>query len=103
MERLDVHAPARLARPSASQGLWVDACQRMGGAVVCCNREWGRSPADALLLQVPGRLAEEERAQLVARHRRGPLHAARAGAGLAWRPVWLSLSRQAEWGRPRPL
>jgi site-specific DNA recombinase len=48
--------------------------------VVCLNREWGRSPEDDLLLQVQGMRAEDERAQIIERHRRGKRHAARAGA-----------------------
>jgi site-specific DNA recombinase len=39
----------------------------------------GRSPEDDLLLQVQGMMAEYERAKIVERHRRGKLHAARAG------------------------
>ena len=51
----------------------------MGIAVVFVNRELGRSPEDALLRQVQGLMAEYERAKIVERHRRGKLHAARAG------------------------
>ena len=40
----------------------------------------GPSPEDALLLQVQGMMAEYERAKILERHRRGKLHAARAGA-----------------------
>ncbi|HSX80609.1 MAG TPA: recombinase family protein, partial [Candidatus Saccharimonadia bacterium] len=47
--------------------------------VVFLNRELGRSPEDDLLLQVQGMMAEYERAKIVERHRRGKLHAARAG------------------------
>src|SRR5215813_8455185 len=51
----------------------------MGVEVVFLNRELGRSPEDDLLLQVQGMMAEYERAKIVDRHRRGKLHAARAG------------------------
>src|SRR5215813_9524727 len=51
----------------------------MGVEVVFLNRELGRSPEDDLLLQVQGMMAEYERAKIVERHRRGKLHAARAG------------------------
>src|SRR5215831_18496017 len=51
----------------------------MGVAVGFLNREVGRSPEDELLLQVQGMMAEYERATIVERHRRGKLHAARAG------------------------
>jgi site-specific DNA recombinase len=52
------------------------------------NRALGQSPADALLLQVQGMRAEEERAQSMERHRRGQRPAARTGAvnGLSGAP-----------------
>jgi site-specific DNA recombinase len=88
VDRLSVHAPDRLARKDAYQGLLVDEFQRAGGAVIFVNRELGRSPEDDLLLQVQGMMAEDERARMSARHRRGTLHAARAGTvhGLSGAP-----------------
>jgi site-specific DNA recombinase len=68
-----------LARQYAYQVLLVDECQRLGVASVVLHREIGRSPEDALLLQVQGMRAEYERATMVERHRRGTLHAARNG------------------------
>ena len=79
LDRLYVHSPDRLARKYAYQVLLVDEFQRMGVEVVFLNREVGRSPEDDLLLQVQGMMAEYERAKIVERHRRGKLHAARAG------------------------
>ena len=79
IDRLYVHSPDRLARKYAYQVLLVDEFQRMGVEVVFLNRELGRSPEDDLLLQVQGMMAEYERAKIVERHRRGKLHAARAG------------------------
>jgi len=79
IERLYVHSPDRLARKYVYQVLLVDEFQRMGVEVVFLNRELGRSPEDDLLLQVQGMMAEYERAKIVERHRRGKLHAARAG------------------------
>jgi len=58
----------------------VEACRRAGVEVMVLNRALGQSPEDALLLQGPGRSAEDERAKLIARHRRGKRHAARVGA-----------------------
>ena len=60
----------------------------MGVEMVFFNRELGRSPADALLLQVQGMMAEYERAKSVERQRRGKWHAARAGVvhGLSGAP-----------------
>jgi site-specific DNA recombinase len=79
VDRLYVHSPDRLARKYAYQVLLVDELQRAGVEVIFLNRELGRSPEDDLLLQVQGMMAEYERAKIIERHRRGKLHAARAG------------------------
>ena len=57
---------------------WMNSTEA-GVEVIFLNRELGRSPEDDLLLQVQGMMAEYERAKIVERHRRGKLHAARAG------------------------
>lgn len=44
------------------------------------NREVGQSPEDDLLLHVQGMMAEDERAKIMERNRRGTLHAARSGS-----------------------
>ena len=80
VDRLYVHSPDRLARKYAYQVLLVDEFQRGGVEIIFLNRELGRSPEDDLLLQVQGMMAEYERAKIIERHRRGKLHAARAGA-----------------------
>jgi site-specific DNA recombinase len=80
VDRLSVHSPDRLARTYAYQVLLVDALQRAGVEVIFLNRELGRNPEDALLLQVQGLMAEYERAKIVERHRRGTRHAARVGS-----------------------
>src|SRR6266487_613782 len=80
VDRLYIHSPDRLARKYAYQVLLVDEFHRAGVEVVFLNRELGRSPEDDLLLQVQGMIAEYERAKIIERHRRGKLHAARAGA-----------------------
>ena len=59
--------------------LLVDELQRAGVEVIFLNRELGRSPEDDLVLPVQGMMAEYERAKIIERHRRGKLHAARAG------------------------
>ena len=79
VDRLYIHSPDRLARKYAYQVLLVDEFHRAGVAVVFLNRALGRSPEDDLLLQVQGMMAEYERAKILERHRRGKLHAARAG------------------------
>jgi site-specific DNA recombinase len=79
VDRLSVHAPDRLARKDAYQGLRGDEFQRAGVEVSFLNRELGRRPADDLLLQVQGMMAEDERAKISERPRRGKRHAAQAG------------------------
>ena len=79
IDRLYIHSPDRLARKYAYQVLLVDEFRRAGVEVIFLNRELGHSPEDDLLLQVQGMMAEYERAKIVERHRRGKLHAARAG------------------------
>jgi site-specific DNA recombinase len=79
LDRLYVHSPDRLARKDAYQVLRVDEFQHAGVEVIFLNREVGQSPEDDLLLQVQGMMAEYERAKIIERHRRGKLHAARAG------------------------
>jgi site-specific DNA recombinase len=71
-----VHAPDRLARKYAYQVLWVDAFQRAGVEGVCLNRELGQTPAEELLLQGQGLVAEDARAKILERRRRGKRHAA---------------------------
>jgi site-specific DNA recombinase len=80
VDRLAVHSPDRLARTYAYHVLLVDACQRAGVEVIVLNRALGRSPADDLRLQVQGMMAEDERAKMSERHRRGKRQAARAGS-----------------------
>ena len=80
VDRLSVHAPDRLARKYAYQVLLVDACRRAGGAVIFLHRALGQRPEADRLLQVPGMMAEYERAKSIERQRRGKRHAARSGA-----------------------
>jgi site-specific DNA recombinase len=58
----------------------VEECRRAGVEVLFLNRALGQSPEDDLLLQVQGMIAEDERAKIRERHRRGKRHAARTGA-----------------------
>ena len=80
VDRVDVHAPDRLARTDAYQGLLVDELATAGVEVVVLNRALGRSPEDALLVQVQGLVAESERAKILERSRRGTRHGAQTGA-----------------------
>jgi site-specific DNA recombinase len=104
VDRLSIHSPDRLARKYAYQVLLVDEFRRTGVEVIFLNRELGRSPEDDLLLQVQGMMAEYERAKIVERHRRGKLHAARAGAVnvLAGAPYgYRSIDKHAGGGQAR--
>src|SRR3954452_3221032 len=76
---LYVHAPDRLARSYAHQAVLVEEFARAGTEVVFLNRPIGRSPEDDLLLQLQGMFAEDERARILERSRRGKRHLARAG------------------------
>jgi site-specific DNA recombinase len=80
IDRLSVHAPDRRARQYASQVWLVEDLGRSGVEVIFLNRGLGRRPEDALLLQVHGMMAEDERAKILERHRRGKPHAARVGS-----------------------
>lgn len=79
LDRLSGHSPDRLARTYAYQVLLVDEFQRAGVEVVFLNRELGRTPEDELL-QVQGMVAEDARANILERRRRGTRPAAHAGA-----------------------
>lgn len=79
IDRLYVHSPDRLARKYAYQVLLVDEFQRCGIELVFLNHDIGKTPEEALLLQVQGMMAEYERAKIKERCRRGKLHAARQG------------------------
>jgi site-specific DNA recombinase len=74
-----VHSPDRLARRYAYQVLLIEEFRRSGVEVVFLNRPLGASAEDDLLLQVQGMIAEDERAKILERSRRGRRHAARSG------------------------
>jgi len=80
IDRRYVHAPDRLARKYAYQVLRVEAFRHLGVEVIFLTREVGSSLEDDWLLHVQGIMAEVERAKSLERHRRGQLHAARAGS-----------------------
>jgi len=79
VDRLYVHSPDRLARKYAYQALLIDELRRAGVDVVFLNRALGQSPEDDLLLQVQGMVAEDERAKILERSRRGKRHGAHTG------------------------
>jgi site-specific DNA recombinase len=99
-DRLSIHSPERLARQDASPVVLVDALRRAGGAVLFLHRAVGHRPADDLLLQ--GLMAADERAKILARHRRGQRHAAHVGAvnGLSGAPSGSRYGSPYEGGGP---
>jgi site-specific DNA recombinase len=59
--------------------LLLEELTQRGVEVIFRNRPLGHTPEDQLLLHVPGVIAEDERAKLLERSRRGTRHAAQAG------------------------
>jgi site-specific DNA recombinase len=80
VELVSVHRPDRLARTYAHQALLLDEFSRVGVRVVFLNREIQPTAEDELLVQVQGVMAEDERAKIVERTRRGRRHAAQRGS-----------------------
>src|SRR4051794_4727147 len=74
-----VYTPDRLARRYAYQVLLLEEFRRAACAVEFIERPISDDPHDQLLLQIPGAIAEYERAVLSERFRRGKLQKARAG------------------------
>ena len=80
-EVLLCHAPDRLVRRYAYQVLLLEEFQRAGVEVMFAKEpERSGTPEDELLRQFQGMIAEDERAQIAERCRRGKRHRARAGA-----------------------
>lgn len=71
-----VHAPDRLARSYAHQAVLVEEFARAGTEVAFLKRPIGQTPEDTLLLQLQAMFAEDERARIVERSRRGKRHRA---------------------------
>jgi site-specific DNA recombinase len=80
VEVLYVHSPDRLARNYVQEVLLLEAFARVGVRVVFLNQAPPQTPEDELLLQVQGGIAEDERAKIIERARRGRRHAARLGS-----------------------
>jgi site-specific DNA recombinase len=99
-DRLYVLAPDRLARSFPLQYLLLEELHAAGVEVVFLNRPLGQSPADDLLLQVQGVIAEYERAKIMERARRGKQYAARQGrvSVLSQAPYGYRYVRKAEGG-----
>src|SRR5262249_48134014 len=79
--RLYVLAPDRLARRHAYQVVLLEEFTRCGVEVVFLNhRAVGETPEEELLLQMQGMIAEDERAKIMERTRRGKRAAATRGS-----------------------
>lgn len=74
-----VYDPDRLARKYVHQMILLEEFERQGCRVEFIRRPIGRSPDEALLLQMQGAIAEYEKAKIAERTRRGKLHKMRNG------------------------
>src|SRR3954471_1143469 len=80
IDRLYVLDPDRFSRKYAYQVLILEELTHCGVEVVFLCNPLGHDPAENLLLQVQGMIAEYERAKILERSRRGKQHAARRGS-----------------------
>jgi site-specific DNA recombinase len=79
-DRLYVQDPDRFSRKYAYQVLILEELARCGVEVVFLCNPHRDDPAENLLIQVQGMIAEYERAKIMERSRRGKQHAARRGS-----------------------
>jgi len=80
IDRLYVLDPDRFSRKYAYQILMLEELARHGVEVIFLCNPLGQSPAENLLRQVQGMIAEYEEAKILERSRRGKRHAARQGS-----------------------
>ncbi|MHB8896740.1 MAG: recombinase family protein [Candidatus Geothermincolia bacterium] len=80
IDRLYVLDPDRFSRKYAYQVLILEELDQCGVEVVFLCNPLGHDPAENLLVQVQGMIAEYERAKILERSRRGKQHAARRGS-----------------------
>ena len=80
IDRLYVLDPDRFSRKYAYQVLILEELTHCGVEVVFLCNPLGHDPAENLLIQVQGMIAEYERAKILERSRRGKQHAARRGS-----------------------
>jgi site-specific DNA recombinase len=74
-----VLCPDRLARNDAHQWLLIEAFAKLHTHVVFLPNPFGDSPQGTRLIQMQGMIAEDARAQILERTRRGRLEKARLG------------------------
>lgn len=80
IDRLYVLDPDCFSRKHAYQALILEELTHCGVEVVFLCNPLGHGPAENLLVQVQGMIAEYERAKILERSRRGKQHAARRGS-----------------------
>ncbi len=80
IDRLYVLDPDRFSRKYAYQVLILEELNHCGVEVIFLCNPLGNGPAENLLVQVQGMIAEYERAKIMERSRRGKQHAARRGS-----------------------
>jgi site-specific DNA recombinase len=79
IEAVLIYAPDRLSRKYAYQVLLTEEFARQGVETIFLKSAPGETPAQRMLLQFQGMIAEYERAQIAERTRRGKRHRAKAG------------------------
>jgi site-specific DNA recombinase len=84
VDRVLITAPDRLARKYVHQMLLLEEFERRGCEVEFLDRPLSHAPHDQLLLQVRGAVAEDDRAVMAERLRRGRRMQQRAGVRLPW-------------------
>ena len=100
IDRLYVLDPDRFSRKYAYQILMLEELTRHGVEVVFLCNPLGQSPAENLLRQVQGMIAEYEEAKILERSRRGKRHAARGvGQCAQRRALRIPIHRQTRGGR----
>jgi site-specific DNA recombinase len=77
-------SPDRLARNYAHQWLLIEEFEQLHTPLIFLQNPFGDSPQGTLLPQMQGMIAEDERAQIAERTRRGRLEKARHGEVLPW-------------------
>ena len=89
LEAVLILSPDRLARQFAYQYVVTEEFEQAGCEVVFVSHGLGKTPAERMLREMAGVVAEYERAQIAERCRRGRIYKARQGY------VWMS---QAPYG-----
>jgi site-specific DNA recombinase len=84
LDAVVIWSPDRLARTEAHQGLLSEAFEKVNTPLSLLQNPFGDSPHGKLRTQMPGMIAEYERAQMAERTRRGRVEKARHGEFIPW-------------------